>query len=420
MDITFAQIEPLIHRTRRHGRTVSVVFACPVTGFRVTASGSLEVGLVKGMAQETAATAKNVAAHTARTTLARSLGQMVGGGFLGQVASTAAYRATPRALANPSAGRQVVDEQDVRHAIVRAFQSVAEQFRWVPDQQRFVSATAPKVQLTSGQIGEPPAPPAEPEEVPEVRAARSAPAGVMPSRRPSAGVSPMVARAQAHESTSTMGVRRPWTVTPPATRQAAGRPSPLDPSRSATSVTATAATTTPSDAPSTAAPARTIEDPWDQLRAAPWGGSENLQLISRMLWEIARSHAGVGDAEQALIDSLGEAGLLDADALVSGGPLAAAAFELVPDGLREPMLLLAQTMAWADGHVAFPERQRVEMYRNWLGISSRRAAELDRAARAQVLRVHAHHTDDPVSIEQMAGRLGLRDDEVEVALRVDY
>ncbi len=130
--VRFEEIAPLIFRQTRDGPNVTVMFACPETGFKVPSRARLAASSAPGQLH-------NEVGWMVRREIAGEVGRMLGYGMLGQIGR----QLTDQALrpATVTGRQQLFTEQDERDAIVEAFRLVQHHFVWRDG--RFVAARAP-------------------------------------------------------------------------------------------------------------------------------------------------------------------------------------------------------------------------------------------------------------------------------------
>ena len=153
--ITYEMIQPLIASSNQQGSAMHVVFRCPVSGQTVESRGALQAANTVG--NRVTKSAKRSMLYSLRNALSRALRSTLGYGIAGQVASDAA-----RGAMNTSGSNVSYSDSDRQAAMVRAFQSVANQFVWDSQNSRYISAqSAGQVmtdfmqQLNSAPVGAP-------------------------------------------------------------------------------------------------------------------------------------------------------------------------------------------------------------------------------------------------------------------------
>jgi tellurite resistance protein len=131
--ITYDMIEPLIASSNESGSSMQVVFRCPVAGQTVEARGHLQA--TKTMGGRAADSAKRSVVYSLRTALSRSIRRAFGYGIAGQVVSDVARGST-----SSSASQASYSDSDRKQAMVRAFESVSNQFVWDSANNRYIGA----------------------------------------------------------------------------------------------------------------------------------------------------------------------------------------------------------------------------------------------------------------------------------------
>nr|MBA2280696.1 hypothetical protein [Acidimicrobiia bacterium] len=139
-DVTFEQIEPLVAGVVPiDGGTFEVVFWCRATGVEVRAQGRPGGG--SGMLGKGAALAKGRLLGMVREGAARSVRRAITTGRLPGGMASAAHQATGK-LSSPGGGAGEPDADDQREAVLNAFETVADRFRWDDASGAFVGVTA--------------------------------------------------------------------------------------------------------------------------------------------------------------------------------------------------------------------------------------------------------------------------------------
>ncbi len=131
---TYESIAPLISQQNQDGRTLNVVFTCPVTQQTVESSASLREGSGLG------ATAKQSASRNILWKLSYSVRRLFGYSIAGRVAGDVAQSAMSSAGDKARFG-----QAEKEAAAVDAFMRVSNEFAWEDASGRFVhqSAMAP-------------------------------------------------------------------------------------------------------------------------------------------------------------------------------------------------------------------------------------------------------------------------------------
>lgn len=150
--ISFELVQPLIAQANQQGSTMHVTFRCPVSGHTVESRGHLQAANTMG--SRVAQSAKRSVLWSLRSSLSRAIRSSLGYGIAGRVAADAASGA----INTSGSGQQSYSEADRQAAMVRAFESVANQFVWDAQNNRYVSAQAAGVVMTDfmQQLGKAP------------------------------------------------------------------------------------------------------------------------------------------------------------------------------------------------------------------------------------------------------------------------
>ena len=134
--ITYQTIQPLVASAEQQGSSMRVSFRCPVTGQVIEASGALQRSNTMG--DRVAESAKRSVMYGLRNALTRSIRRALGYGIVSNVVADAARGA---ASGSGQASQDYSDDEK-QAAIVRAFESVSNQFVWDGANNRFVSVQA--------------------------------------------------------------------------------------------------------------------------------------------------------------------------------------------------------------------------------------------------------------------------------------
>lgn len=132
--ITYDMIEPLIASSNESGSSMHVVFRCPVSAQTVEARGLLQAANTLG--NRAAESAKRSVLHGLRNALSRSIRRAFGYGLAGQVATDV----TRGAVSSSGGSGASYSDTDRKQAIVRAFESVSNQFVWDSANSRYIGA----------------------------------------------------------------------------------------------------------------------------------------------------------------------------------------------------------------------------------------------------------------------------------------
>lgn len=136
-EITYSNIQPNVVKADVSGRNVSCTFKCPVNGNTVNASASVAVD------RSLVATAKSSATRSIgwsiRSAISRTVRNVLGYGIASRVASDVVNEGT-RDLGKTDTS--TLSEKEKEKGIVEAFQSIASQFVWDEDSQKWISSAA--------------------------------------------------------------------------------------------------------------------------------------------------------------------------------------------------------------------------------------------------------------------------------------
>lgn len=133
--ITYQMIQPLVASADQQGSSMHVVFRCPVSGTTVEARGHLQAA--NTVASRATKSAKRSVLYGLRSSLTRALRGALGYGVAGRAAADAASGA----MSSAGSG-QSYSEADKQAAVVRAFESVSNQFVWDAQNNRYISGQA--------------------------------------------------------------------------------------------------------------------------------------------------------------------------------------------------------------------------------------------------------------------------------------
>lgn len=133
--ITYQMIQPLVASADQQGSSMHVVFRCPVSGTTVEARGHLQAANTVGA--RAAKSAKRSLLYGLRNSLTRALRSALGYSIAGRAAADAA-----RGAMQTSGSSQSYSDADRQAATVRAFESVANQFVWDAQNNRYISGQA--------------------------------------------------------------------------------------------------------------------------------------------------------------------------------------------------------------------------------------------------------------------------------------
>ncbi|MCA9514602.1 MAG: TerB family tellurite resistance protein [Myxococcales bacterium] len=132
MELTYDLIAPLVAQEDVSGRTVSVIFQCPVSGRQVRSSAQVVEDRGKAIGKEM----KRSLWRNLRWSMMSTMRSMFGYGLAGHVGAAVA----DTALSSQDYRHYQPSEAEVKQATVDAFVNVQQQFAWDASGQRFVSA----------------------------------------------------------------------------------------------------------------------------------------------------------------------------------------------------------------------------------------------------------------------------------------
>jgi len=148
---TYESIQPLIVSEEASGSTVAVVFKCPSTGVEATASGSVKKS--DSLKAEAGRSVKKNMWSSLRRAVTRAITDAMGSGAAGRTARDVANKA----MADKQKG-STYSKDEIRAAVVGAFQSVQTKFRWDAANSQWVGVQAPATpfakRLAEGPIRE--------------------------------------------------------------------------------------------------------------------------------------------------------------------------------------------------------------------------------------------------------------------------
>jgi len=130
-------VSPLVANQNSQGGSIAVVFECPFTGEKVAAQAALRRVATAGTANVAGAYAK----HTARREVMGWMNRMLGGGLASQAARRAMTSTSAGRPARPQGHRpadKAKQDQYLRDAVVDAFLSVQDAFKWDTASSRWV------------------------------------------------------------------------------------------------------------------------------------------------------------------------------------------------------------------------------------------------------------------------------------------
>jgi uncharacterized tellurite resistance protein B-like protein len=143
MQITYETIAPLIQNVQAQGRTVNVLFVCPVSQAQVQARQS--VSLSNSMGARIQKSAQRSFMYAAQNAIAQTIRSVFGYNVFGRMASDIARQTMYSASSNQNRSLSAGEQEE---AVIKAFQSVAARFAWDPKRNSFVSVAALKDALS--------------------------------------------------------------------------------------------------------------------------------------------------------------------------------------------------------------------------------------------------------------------------------
>ena len=145
--LSYESIAPLIQDLQVRGRTVNVLFVCPVSQERIQARHNMPINRSAG--SRITKTAQRSAMYAAQNAIYQVIRSVFGYNLLGRVASDVA-RQTVYAAGNTNQNSLSGAEQ--KQAVVHAFQSVSSRFAWDSNHHRWISASALKDSLSPFEL----------------------------------------------------------------------------------------------------------------------------------------------------------------------------------------------------------------------------------------------------------------------------
>ena len=135
---TQENISPLIADLQASGRSVRVVFRCPVSGDQVNASHS--VSGQPAASSQMMNTAKRSMMYSLQSAVSSAIRDVFGYNMVGRVASDVARSAVRSATQNTS--RNTLSASEQRDAALEAFKKVSNRFVWDNSRGHWISAKA--------------------------------------------------------------------------------------------------------------------------------------------------------------------------------------------------------------------------------------------------------------------------------------
>ena len=142
--LSFEQISPLITDLQSQGRTVRVIFQCPVSGDRVQASHNLRQE--NNLRSQITKSAQNSMFYSAQNAIAQVIRNIFGSNPMSRTANTVA-RQTIRSMAHKQ--RNNLSEDEKKEAIIKAFQNISSRFIWDKNRSRWISAKSAQQSLSA-------------------------------------------------------------------------------------------------------------------------------------------------------------------------------------------------------------------------------------------------------------------------------
>ena len=152
--VTYDSIAPLIQDVQTQGRSVLVLFVCPVSQAQIKARYNMPRN--HSATSRIQQTAQRSFMYAAQNALSQAIRSVFGYNVFGRVASDVA-RQTMYSATNSQ--RNSLSAAEQQQAIIKAFESVSSRFAWDPKRNSFISASAIQdalspfdLQLQSGPI----------------------------------------------------------------------------------------------------------------------------------------------------------------------------------------------------------------------------------------------------------------------------
>lgn len=137
MQLNYDVIAPLVQNVQAQGRTVQVVFACPVSQTQVRARHRMPVN--NSVGSRIQKSAQRSFMYAAQNALSQVIRNMFGYNILGRVASDVTRQTMHSTMNNHNQNLSAAEQKE---AIVQAFQTVSSKFAWDGRRNTFVSASA--------------------------------------------------------------------------------------------------------------------------------------------------------------------------------------------------------------------------------------------------------------------------------------
>lgn len=137
-DVTYEQIQGLLAEQRQEGQLLQCTFRCTISGESIEASVPIAEGSNKqGMMQRVQGRAKRGAWYSFRRSLLRKLSRLLGRGFLGRMVYQFGGEMLDTAYDKVE---HTYSDKQKRAAAVRAFEQVAQSWRWDESMRQWVWA----------------------------------------------------------------------------------------------------------------------------------------------------------------------------------------------------------------------------------------------------------------------------------------
>lgn len=130
-------IEPLIANSQESGRSIQVVFQCPVSGHQVSSRASAQRGTSLG-SQVKKRTERSIL-YAVQRALGQAIRDIFGHNTFGRIASDITRQTVYSASSQMMNG---LSRQEKETAIIEAFKKVERQFTWYEDQRQWLSSSA--------------------------------------------------------------------------------------------------------------------------------------------------------------------------------------------------------------------------------------------------------------------------------------
>lgn len=159
--VDFDSIAPLVADQRVSGRTVSVVFKCPVTGQTTEARVNVPQRQ-RTVGNSVSQAAKRQVGYSARRATYSVMRSVFGRGMFGRIAADMAGAVVQSATSQQRQSGSSISRKEQQEAVVQAFSQVSSQFAWEDKGERWISIQAAQElmspfqkQLAEGPVSHP-------------------------------------------------------------------------------------------------------------------------------------------------------------------------------------------------------------------------------------------------------------------------